>query len=77
MSRQRKSSVDIPEAVRPPRVTSSNYSCIQSTDNFNVFKNKNAVSPLHDFKVSLTSVQGKLELLDSSNSNQSSNFSRS
>ena len=60
MSRQRKSSVDIPEAARRPHVSSisNNFNTeisVQSYD-FNV-KNKNVVSPFHDFKVDLTSVK--------------------
>ena len=77
MGRLHKSSVNIPEAVRRPHVSSINFSTEMSihSNDFNV-KNKNAVSPLHDFSVSLTSVQGKLELLDSSDSNDigNSNF---
>ena len=79
MGRLHKSSVNIPEASRRPHVSSisNNFNTeisVQSND-FNV-KNKNAVSPLHDFKVGLTSVQGKLELLDSSNSNLISSNNR-
>ena len=77
MSRQRKSSVNIPEAARRPHVSSiSNNFSTEISVHRNDFNVTNAVSPLHDFKVGLTSVQGKLELLDSSNS-YPSNFTSS
>ena len=68
MGCQHKSSVDIPEAARRPRSISSinNFNGkinLIKNCNFNEFKSNNI-----DFRVGFTSVQGKLELLDSSNS---------
>ena len=80
MGHQHKSSVDIPEAARRPRsISSSNCSSNNFNSKINLIKNCNFnefKSNNNDFRVGLTSVQGKLELLDSSNSINSfhSNF---
>ena len=62
---QHKSSVDILGAAGRPR-SSSSISNVRNNCNFNKFNSKN-----NDFRVGLTSVQGKLELLDSFNSKSS------